>query len=81
MDTMAFDDCQFLAYAIISPNKHLLYVYIHTWPRIRFNYDLHFNDFSFFFLSANPGVHTSHISKMMGHAWRSMPAEKQLPYK
>ncbi|KAK3092469.1 hypothetical protein FSP39_003178, partial [Pinctada imbricata] len=33
------------------------------------------------FISANPGVHTSQISKMMGHTWRNMSAEEQLPYK
>ncbi|GAB1609726.1 basic helix-loop-helix and HMG box domain-containing 1-1, partial [Argonauta hians] len=33
------------------------------------------------FINANPGVHTSHISKMMGHAWRNMPKDKQRPYK
>ncbi|KAL3872565.1 hypothetical protein ACJMK2_035783 [Sinanodonta woodiana] len=33
------------------------------------------------FIGANPGVHTSHISKMMGHVWRNMTAEEQKPYK
>nr|KAG5685199.1 hypothetical protein BaRGS_019876 [Batillaria attramentaria] len=30
---------------------------------------------------AHPGVHTSHISKIMGHAWRTMSPEEQAPYK
>ncbi|XP_036363449.1 uncharacterized protein LOC118765447 isoform X1 [Octopus sinensis] len=33
------------------------------------------------FIDANPGVHTSHISKMMGHTWRNMSEDKQRPYK
>ncbi|XP_067680204.1 uncharacterized protein [Haliotis asinina] len=33
------------------------------------------------FINANPGVHTSHISKIMGHAWRNMTPEEQAPYK
>ncbi|XP_050406293.1 uncharacterized protein LOC126821827 [Patella vulgata] len=33
------------------------------------------------FITANPGVHTSHISKMMGQTWRSMSSECQQPYK
>ncbi|KAL5009021.1 hypothetical protein ScPMuIL_014602 [Solemya velum] len=33
------------------------------------------------FIAANPGVHTSHISKMMGHAWRNMSEDEQQPYK
>ncbi|XP_064602623.1 uncharacterized protein LOC135468350 isoform X2 [Liolophura sinensis] len=33
------------------------------------------------FIEANPGVHTSHISKMMGHTWRNMLEEEQRPYK
>uniref|UniRef100_A0A0L8IEK8 HMG box domain-containing protein n=2 Tax=Octopus bimaculoides TaxID=37653 RepID=A0A0L8IEK8_OCTBM len=33
------------------------------------------------FINANPGVHTSHISKMMGHTWRNMSEDKQRPYK
>ncbi|XP_076464808.1 uncharacterized protein LOC143296663 [Babylonia areolata] len=33
------------------------------------------------FIQAHPGVHTSHISKIMGHAWRNMSKEDQAPYK
>nr|XP_022330754.1 uncharacterized protein LOC111129007 isoform X1 [Crassostrea virginica]XP_022330755.1 uncharacterized protein LOC111129007 isoform X1 [Crassostrea virginica]XP_022330756.1 uncharacterized protein LOC111129007 isoform X1 [Crassostrea virginica]XP_022330757.1 uncharacterized protein LOC111129007 isoform X1 [Crassostrea virginica]XP_022330758.1 uncharacterized protein LOC111129007 isoform X1 [Crassostrea virginica] len=33
------------------------------------------------FIEANPGVHTSHISKILGHTWRNMSAEDQKPYK
>ncbi|ESO86145.1 hypothetical protein LOTGIDRAFT_235519 [Lottia gigantea] len=33
------------------------------------------------FISANPGVHTSHISKLMGQSWRNMSDEAQQPYK
>ncbi|XP_060079792.1 uncharacterized protein LOC132559189 [Ylistrum balloti] len=33
------------------------------------------------FIDANPGIHTSHISKMMGHAWRNMSPQEQQPYK
>ncbi|CAC5387387.1 unnamed protein product [Mytilus coruscus] len=33
------------------------------------------------FIEANPGVHTSHISKMMGHAWRQMTSDDQFPYR
>ncbi|XP_061163782.1 uncharacterized protein LOC133172941 isoform X1 [Saccostrea echinata] len=33
------------------------------------------------FIEANPGVHTSHISKILGHTWRNMSAEEQKPYK
>ncbi|XP_069116292.1 uncharacterized protein [Argopecten irradians] len=33
------------------------------------------------FIDANPGIHTSHISKMMGHAWRNMSPHEQQPYK
>ncbi|XP_070179416.1 uncharacterized protein [Littorina saxatilis] len=33
------------------------------------------------FIQAHPGVHTSHISKIMGHAWRNMNREEQAPYK
>ncbi|XP_025104730.1 uncharacterized protein LOC112570504 isoform X2 [Pomacea canaliculata] len=33
------------------------------------------------FIEAHPGVHTSNISKIMGHAWRSMSPEEQAPFK
>ncbi|CAG2253429.1 unnamed protein product [Mytilus edulis] len=33
------------------------------------------------FIESNPGVHTSQISKMMGHAWRQMASDDQLPYR
>ncbi|KAL8588786.1 hypothetical protein ACOMHN_035282 [Nucella lapillus] len=33
------------------------------------------------FIQAHPGVHTSHISKIMGHAWRNMTKEDQAPYR
>ncbi|XP_013395557.1 uncharacterized protein LOC106162714 [Lingula anatina] len=33
------------------------------------------------FIDKHPGTHTSHISKLMGSAWRSMTAEEQKPYK
>ncbi|XP_071079316.1 uncharacterized protein [Haliotis cracherodii] len=33
------------------------------------------------FINANPGVHTSNISKIMGHAWRTMAPEEQAPYR
>ena len=29
----------------------------------------------------NPGVHTSHISKLMGQNWRQLTAEEQQPYR
>ncbi|RUS81192.1 hypothetical protein EGW08_011057 [Elysia chlorotica] len=32
------------------------------------------------FIKKNPGSHTAVISKLMGHAWRSMTVEEQRPY-
>lgn len=32
------------------------------------------------FIKRNPGYHTATISKLMGHAWRSMTSEEQRPY-
>jgi len=33
------------------------------------------------YFSSHPGLHVSHIQKLMGHKWRNMTAEEQAPYR
>ena len=39
-----------------------------------------FDSFFLYYIRKNPGSHTAIISKLMGHAWRSMSIEEQRPY-